>query len=78
MALLAKNLGNRLGEIVVDQTGLKGAYDFTLEWDFQLRADATGPSIYTALEEQLGLRLRAQQGPVEMLVIDSADKASEN
>lgn len=78
MAILASNLGNQLGRFAVDKTGLTGAYDFTFEWDPDQAADSTGPSIFTALREQLGLRLESQKGPVEILVIDSAEKASEN
>ena len=74
---------------VVDQTGLTGTYDITLEWTpddahlAQLPADAprpadNGPSIFTALQEQLGLKLESQRGPVEMIVIDRAEKPSEN
>lgn len=78
MAVLAGNLGNQLGRFAVDKTGLTGNYDFTLEWDLQASADSTGPSLFTALKEQLGLKLESQKGPVELLVIDAAEKASEN
>lgn len=78
MAVLASNLGNQLGRFAMDKTGLAGAYDFTLEWDLQSTADSTGPSLFTALREQLGLRLESQKGPVEVLAIDNAEKASEN
>jgi uncharacterized protein (TIGR03435 family) len=78
MAVLATNLGNQLGRFAVDKTGLTGAWDFTLAWDLQPTADSTGPSLFTALREQLGLRLEAQKGPVQILVIDRADHASEN
>ena len=57
---------------VIDTTGLKGRYDFTLEW--AQRDPDTGPSLFTALQEQLGLRLVAQKGPVEVLVIDHVEK----
>ena len=78
MAVLASNLGNQLGRFAVDKTGLDGVWDFTLAWDLQSMADSTGPSLFTALREQLGLRLEAQKGPVQILVIDRADHASEN
>ncbi len=81
-----------LGRLVVDETGLKGHYDWTLKWtpeqiDPMFRGpagapapppDASGPSIFTALEEQLGLRLEARKGPVEVLVIDSIERPSPN
>lgn len=78
ISILASNLGNQLGRIVLDKTGLRGAYDFTVEWDPEPAADSAGPSIFTGLQEQLGLRLESQEGPVEVLVIDSAERASEN
>jgi uncharacterized protein (TIGR03435 family) len=75
---LASNLGNRLGRFVLDQTGLQGDYDFSFEWDPDQTGDSPGPSIFTALREQLGLRLESQKGPMRVLVIDSAEKASQN
>jgi uncharacterized protein (TIGR03435 family) len=77
-----------LNRTVVDRTGLQGAYDFTLEWDPDDLAAANArdsaapasnsPSIFTALQEQLGLKLNSDRGPVEVLVIDGAEKPSEN
>jgi uncharacterized protein (TIGR03435 family) len=61
---------------VLDRTGLTGSYDFTLEYAAGLNSD--GPSIFTALQEQLGLRLEQRRGRVEMLVIDSVERPSEN
>jgi uncharacterized protein (TIGR03435 family) len=58
-------------------TGLSGMYDVKLEWALQQvqnPSDAEGPSLFTALEEQLGLKLEARKGPLEILVVDSADK----
>jgi uncharacterized protein (TIGR03435 family) len=78
MEVLASNLGNQLGRFAVDKTGLSGVWDFTLAWDRQTTTDSTGPSLFTALREQLGLRLEAQKGPVQILVIDRAEHASEN
>jgi len=77
-ARLAEGLGRVLGRTVVDNTGLSGTYDFTLEWVPDRSAESTGPSIYTALQEQLGLKLESTKGPVEIIAIDSAEKASEN
>lgn len=78
MDLLAKYIGNRLGQIVIDKTGLRGAYDFTLEWAAEAATDSSAPSLTTALREQLGLRLEARKSPVEVLAIDSIDRPTEN
>jgi uncharacterized protein (TIGR03435 family) len=82
MAKLADFLSNQLGNPVTDMTGMKGFFDFTLEWAPEARpgeAAATtdsvpGASIFAALQEQLGLKLETRKGPVEMLVIDHVEK----
>lgn len=73
---------------VVDKTGLTGRYDFDLEWapdETQFGgevpvapADADSPPFFTAIEQQLGLRLEATRGPVEALVVDSVERPSAN
>ncbi len=71
---------------MVDNTGLKGKYDFTLQWTPDEMAgghqDAaptdSGPTIYTALQEQLGLRLDSTKGPVDTVVVDHVEMPSEN
>jgi bla regulator protein BlaR1 len=66
---------------VVDQTGLQGFFDFTLEWTpdtSQPDPTASGPSIYTANEQQLGLKLQPRKSPVEFLVIDYVEKPAAN
>ena len=78
MAILASNLGNQLGRIVVDKTGLTGAWDFQGVWDIEPAPDSTTPSIFAGVREQLGLRLVSQKGPVMMLAIDQAERPSEN
>ena len=79
MASLADHLGRQqLARTVTDDTGLRGAYDFKLEWAPQQTADSAGPSIFTALQDQLGLKLEEHKGPVEVVVIDRAEKASGN
>jgi len=78
MAMLASRLERQLGRTVTDHTGLTGEYDFKLTWTPDQNADATGPSIFTALQEQLGLKLDSAKGPVEIIVIDSVEKPSEN
>jgi uncharacterized protein (TIGR03435 family) len=78
MDLLAKYVGNRVGRIVLDKTGLSSAYDFTLEWAPDSAADAIAPSLPTALHEQLGLRLDSQKAPVDVLMIDSISRPTGN
>ncbi len=78
MQLLAGYLGNRLGRIVVDRTGLNGGYDFQLEWSPEESADSAAQSLVTALREQLGLRLETVKSPVQVLVIDGIERPSEN
>lgn len=66
---------------VIDETSLPGRYDFTLRWTYDLdrAGDAdTPPSIFTAMKEQLGLKLEATKGPAEVLVIDHVEKPSPN
>jgi uncharacterized protein (TIGR03435 family) len=94
MMQLANSLSTLVGRIVFDRTGLTGAFDFTLTWtpDQQMPAgfdkkgaamglppiDPNGPSIFTALQEQLGLKLDAQKAPVDVLIVDRAEHPSEN
>lgn len=81
---LGSNGGFSVGELIVDKTGLSGVYDWTLNWMPQSTAgsdaslNAAGPSLYTALEEQLGLQLKKTKGPVEVLVIDHVERPSGN
>jgi uncharacterized protein (TIGR03435 family) len=81
--VLARRLQQLVEAIVVDQTDLGAAYDFTLDYvrprNFAERNDgADGVSIFTALQEQLGLRLVPQRGPVEVMVIDRVERPTEN
>jgi uncharacterized protein (TIGR03435 family) len=86
-------LSRFLGRRVIDKTGMKGKYDIALEWtpdEIQVTqmilppdapkpsVDTASPSIFTAVQEQLGLKLESQKGPVETVVIDRAEKPSEN
>jgi uncharacterized protein (TIGR03435 family) len=72
------------GRIVVDKTNLTGLYDWTLHWtpwqDLSSAevSDSKGPSLFTALQEQLGLKLEPTKGEVEVVVIDHIDLPSEN
>jgi uncharacterized protein (TIGR03435 family) len=69
------------GRVVVDKTNLPGLYDWTLHWTPLSGAadgDSNWPSLFTALEEQLGLRLEVQKAPVEVLMIDHVELPSAN
>lgn len=81
--MLARNLGGLMHRQVVDRTGLSGSFDA----DLRFRPETTGtpdapppatdaPSIFTAVQEQLGLKLSADRGPVEVLVIDRVERPS--
>jgi bla regulator protein blaR1 len=82
LEMLTQSLSGQLGRPVVDKTGLTAKYDFVLEWtpDLGAAGDAApvGPTIFTALQEQLGLRLESQKGPVPNIVIDRVEKPSQN
>jgi len=69
-----------IGKIVQDRTGLSGPYNIELEFDFAAanQPDYTGPSIFTALKEQLGLKLEASKGPLQVLDVESAHIPDEN
>jgi uncharacterized protein (TIGR03435 family) len=94
MAEFAQVMQGTLDRPVLDGTGLKGRYDFTLRWtpdesqyggrvstqnstDNGANADPL-PSLFTAIQEQIGLRLDAKKAPVKVLVIDSIDKPTAN
>jgi uncharacterized protein (TIGR03435 family) len=82
IARLAERLSNLLGEPVVDGTGNAGFFDFTLTWSLEKTTPSpasindtdSGPSIFTALQEQLGLKLERRRVPLEILVIDSVTR----
>jgi uncharacterized protein (TIGR03435 family) len=109
LAFLVQNLAQMLGRTVLDQTDLKGTYDFELNFAAEPGrggvfggpgvgdgapppppgagpslikepppADPNGPTIFTALQEQLGLKLESKKGPVDIIVIDRVEKPSEN
>ena len=85
---MTQQLSGELGRIVVDQTDLKGRYDLTLRWTPDIDAAPvkgdnaspapSGPSIFTAIQEQLGLKLESTRAKVQVLVIDHAEMPSEN
>jgi uncharacterized protein (TIGR03435 family) len=81
MANLADTLSYPSGRTVIDKTGLKGLYDYTLSGPSAYQAaspDSSTPSIFTTLEEQLGLKLEPSTAPLDVLVIDSAEKPTQN
>jgi len=67
-------LTGQLGRTVLDKTGLTGKYDFSLQWT----PENSQASLFAAIQEQLGPKLESQTRPVEVLVIDHAEKPSEN
>ena len=79
MGRWARMLSNLVSRTVIDKTGLKGNFSFKMTFAPDLGDnDSEGLSIFTALEEQLGLKLESQKGPVEVVVIDRVDHPSAN
>lgn len=85
----ARYVAGKLGLVAVDKTGLKGVYDFKVDWTVEADQDPVGlpggdprdalrSAVFAAIQNQLGLKLAAQKITVQMLVIDSVEKASEN
>ncbi len=93
-ALIKMLSQQKLGLMIVDKTGLTAKYDFTLKWNAENlstgltegersggdapTADTSGPSLFAAIQEQLGLKLEREKGPVEVLVIDHVERPTEN
>ena len=75
---LAALLSRQTGKVVEDHTGLLQAFDVKLEWDDNQAADAEFPSVFSALQEQLGLKLKAAKGKVGVIVVDRVERPSEN
>ena len=83
-------LTGQVDRLVIDRTGLAGAYDFDLEYALDIAGRAAAPpgdsatavpdrpSLFTALEEQLGLKLQPQRAPIDVLVIDRVTPPTEN
>jgi uncharacterized protein (TIGR03435 family) len=89
MTSLTSTLGQFVSRSVVDRTELSGLFDFELKWTPDtpplvpadappLNIDPNGPSIFTALQEQLGLKLESTQGPVDIVVIDRVEHPTED
>jgi uncharacterized protein (TIGR03435 family) len=84
---LTSSAAHELGREVIDKTGIEGKYDVSLNWTRDTgaasagtdgNAQESGPSIFTAIQEQLGLKLEPSKAPVRVLVIDRAEMPSEN
>jgi uncharacterized protein (TIGR03435 family) len=81
LSTLAGSLGSPTGRVVIDKTGLKGNYDVTLRYVDRPSPDAppgTPPELFTALQEQLGLKLEPDRAPLKILVIDRIERPTEN
>ena len=78
---ITASLSKLIGRTVVDGTGLKGSFSADLNWSPDQATqdpDPNGPSIFTAIEEQIGLRVESRKGPVEVRVIDRMELPTEN
>jgi uncharacterized protein (TIGR03435 family) len=69
--------GGNVERVVVDRTGLAGSFDVELDWSAD-QPDSDKPSLVAAVQEQLGLKLEAERGPVEVIVIDHVERPSPN
>ena len=81
MEYLGRSIAGVAGRMIVDKTGLTADYDFTLRFSTQRPGDSNPddtPNIFTALQEQLGLKLDATRAPVDVLVIDKVSQPTEN
>jgi uncharacterized protein (TIGR03435 family) len=93
LAVLTTTLSRLVDRIVVDETGLTGNFDYTLDFapdrmpppsvggsvpNGASASASDSPSIFAALQEQLGLKLEPRRGPVHFLVIDHLDRPTEN
>jgi uncharacterized protein (TIGR03435 family) len=77
---LAFGLSGVVDRIVVNQSGITGKYDIALKWtpDDQQGTPDAGPTLFTALDEQLGLKLVPEKGPVDTFVVDHVERPTEN
>jgi uncharacterized protein (TIGR03435 family) len=85
IASLISSLSNQLDRNVIDKTGLAGKYNLHLKWapdqpasDSAASAEEPAPPLFTAIQEQLGLKLQPAKGPVEALVVDHVEQPTEN
>jgi uncharacterized protein (TIGR03435 family) len=73
MAGVTQSVSSHVGKPVGDNTQLTGTFDLELRWSPEIADPSALPSIYTALQEQLGLKLESHRVPIEVIVIDRAD-----
>jgi uncharacterized protein (TIGR03435 family) len=78
MSSLAEWLRQPSGRVVVDKTGLTGNYEFTLRYTSQLTPRDDTPAVFTALEEQLGLKLVPDRAPLQALVVDHVERPTDD
>ncbi|HEY4086948.1 MAG TPA: TIGR03435 family protein [Bryobacteraceae bacterium] len=78
MGSFTRFLSRQAGRPVVDKTGLTGVYDVKLEWSPDQNPDSAAESIFSAIQEQIGLRIEATRAPVNFVVVDSVERPSEN
>ena len=86
MTALTGSLSHALGRPVIDKTGLTGHFDFTLKFTRETGAppgpdsgtNDDAPSLFAALEEQLGLKLVNSKGPVDTLTVEHVEQPTEN
>ncbi len=70
-------LGGNLERVIVDQSGLTGSFDIELDWSPE-QAATDQPSLFSAIQEQLGLKLVSEHGPVDVIVIDHVERPTED
>ena len=78
LANLARSIQGLVGRVIVDKTGLSGVYEFALSFTSNPQPNSDQPSVFTALQEQLGLKLESSRGPVRVLAIDHIERPTEN
>jgi uncharacterized protein (TIGR03435 family) len=77
-AMIARELAGITERIVIDDTNLTGMFDWTLQWAAEPDDATAGPTIFAALEEQLGLKLEPAQAPVDVIVVDHINRPTAN
>jgi uncharacterized protein (TIGR03435 family) len=75
---LTEFLANRMRRIVIDDTGLTGKYDFKIEFAPDGKGDGERPDLLVAIQEQLGLKIESRKAPVDVYIVDGAEKPNEN